>query len=989
MSVIEKNISNFIETQFPDIYREEGPLFVEFTKKYYEWLEESNNALYHSRNLLDYRDVDNTVDAFVVKFKEKYLKEIQLNTVAQTRQLVKHSLDLYRSKGTERSVDLFFRALFGKPASVYYPGQDIFRLSDGKWIKPTYLEVTPSTFNEEFVGQQIEGVTSGATAFVERFIKRKIKSKYINVLYISAISGNFQTGELLTLSGQTLKNLPTVIGSTTTLDIVVGGELFKVGDIVNIESDNGVQGKGRVTTISTITGIVDYEIIDSGWGYTSEADFIVSEKVLTLDNVVPLANNTSNTPFYLFETLTQPFANIVIRNANATFSPANGDNLYTYSNNVLIGKGTVLTYTANGSTNGEVYVAQVYGNLAPITEVNANQTGTVNVSSIVIPLTGNVSVNTSSSNVVGNGTSFVGNVVVGSSIRIFAYNANGTLLGDTSRTVTAVTNDIHLTVSSNLNFESNSALVQLNRPKIVIGSGTSFTSLAYGQKIAFFTNSSNYILRTVNAISNDTYLTVQEDIDFTNTAATYANTTVNYKIYTESNTISANILTYSDKTQTANVMGIGSNLIFTVEDMDIAFSNNQQVYQLNANNVEIANGNISSVTTIQGANAFISVVNAHGVFQPDTAQVLRVRYANGLTNTATANLKNISMTVGVYNISTAFSIEPNNFVYGSNSSTTASISRISSGTLSNAGFSNTFVYSEEVTLLPVDLPRDYANVKLNAVAYGFKANTAANATTQYLDDILTLRSVTMGGIASLIGINPGKNYDTAPFVTVYDPITSPYDKRDYNFVLSNASSVYSIGEIVSQTNGAKGLVQQANLSFAQIKRIQFNNTFDISLALVGESSGSSANIVSIGTNDLATKIGLNAIIQSNVQSSNGSVLGMDVYDSGFGFLNGENATFTSNDGLRSGTVRINLGKQGISEGYYRNKNGFLSDGKKIFDGEYYQEYSYEIRTSVTPDKYADMLKKVLHVAGTKAFYNIVYADTANTQISIKSSISQT
>ena len=113
MSLIQKNISNFIESQFPDIYKEEGPIFVEFVKNYYEWLEDknfnSNSAVtYHSRRILDYKDVDDTVDEFILYFKEKYLKEIQLSTVSQTRQLIKHSLDLYRSKGTERAVDLFF-----------------------------------------------------------------------------------------------------------------------------------------------------------------------------------------------------------------------------------------------------------------------------------------------------------------------------------------------------------------------------------------------------------------------------------------------------------------------------------------------------------------------------------------------------------------------------------------------------------------------------------------------------------------------------------------------------------------------------------------------------------------------------------------------------------------------------------------------------------------------------------------------------------------
>jgi hypothetical protein len=113
-----------------------------------------------------------------------------------------------------------------------------------------------------------------------------------------------------------------------------------------------------------------------------------------------------------------------------------------------------------------------------------------------------------------------------------------------------------------------------------------------------------------------------------------------------------------------------------------------------------------------------------------------------------------------------------------------------------------------------------------------------------------------------------------------------------------------------------------------------------------------------------------------------------VVDSGFGYIEGENATYTSSDGLRSGFARINLGKKGVSEGFYKNKNGQLSDSKKLFDGEYYQDYSYEVRTGIEADKYSDMLKKVLHVAGTKMFSAVVLSKSASMSTNIKSYITE-
>ena len=156
--------------------------------------------------------------------------------------------------------------------------------------------------------------------------------------------------------------------------------------------------------------------------------------------------------------------------------------------------------------------------------------------------------------------------------------------------------------------------------------------------------------------------------------------------------------------------------------------------------------------------------------------------------------------------------------------------------------------------------------------------------------------------------------------------------------------------------------------------------------MTGKSSRTTANVVSISPDNLSLPIGLDAVVLSNVQSSNGSVTKLEVYDSGFGYVNNEDATFTSADGTHSGLARISLGKFGQSEGHYSNRKGQLSDSKYVFDGEYYQEYSYEVRSSISPDKYKEMLKKVVHVAGTKSFSATYIMNIANTSPNVISEI---
>lgn len=221
---IETTISNLVKNQFPEFYQEEGPVFVAFVQKYFEWLETEasvanqtyseakqnckinitagntevvaisntatfltcfsngdeiavytsidgsdyelytvdtvtnnkhltvttvpgfslqntrfsitktqKNPLNYSRNFYNNIDVDTTSSEFLVYFKEKYLKGIQFDTDVDIRTIVKHALDIYRSKGTERSADLLFKIVFGTGAKFYYPGNDVFRLSDGNF----------------------------------------------------------------------------------------------------------------------------------------------------------------------------------------------------------------------------------------------------------------------------------------------------------------------------------------------------------------------------------------------------------------------------------------------------------------------------------------------------------------------------------------------------------------------------------------------------------------------------------------------------------------------------------------------------------------------------------------------------------------------------------------------------------------------------------------------------------------------------------------
>lgn len=388
MKNIEQYISPFIESQFPEFYREEGPLFILFTKEYFKWLEayygylnltstanfnvgdtvtqgestavilsvdgnnilvsdvsglfvckencddiipitssnggstfietiSTTNFLYQSRNLNTIRDIDRTTDYFLKLFKEKYLKNVQLSTETYRKTLIKAAHDLFKTKGTERSIDFLFKLVFGTPAKTYYPGQDILNLSDGKWEIPKYLELTRSSRTKNFIGREITGSYSKAKAFVEYIITRNIKGKLIDIAYLSNVRGEFTRGDIITENG-IFAGAPFVVGSLTDVIMTARGRDFEVGEIVTLTSNEGQSAKARIVSILSQTGIVEFEILDSGWGFTTNAEFVVSSKVLVVDNKTNIDATINN--FSFDERIVQPLTSATLNNISEFYT---------------------------------------------------------------------------------------------------------------------------------------------------------------------------------------------------------------------------------------------------------------------------------------------------------------------------------------------------------------------------------------------------------------------------------------------------------------------------------------------------------------------------------------------------------------------------------------------------------------------------------------------------------------------------------------------
>ena len=362
-------ISNLVNSQVPFFVRNDHRTFVTFLEKYYEYLEQSSaslegKAVERSKNLIDYFDIDKTLDDLSEHLYNTYLREYFPDDVDVDKKMVlKNVKEFYRSKGSENSVRFLMRALFNKEVEFYYPKQDILKASDGKWYIQKTLRLADTVVDgvsntsisglNAFVARSITGNTSNATATVEsayRFFDAGIQ---IDELTLSAIKGDFENGE--TIHAHIIENgvekliTSSVFGGlVTSIDIRDGGTLYEVGDPLTFTSDSGSGAlafvskvtSGNISSITVLSGGAGYQVNDyilftggKGSGANANVSNVNTDETYhpnTYNIIISLISAESNTAIgnTSYGNLanigaTSDAANDVISNSLVTFAYAN------------------------------------------------------------------------------------------------------------------------------------------------------------------------------------------------------------------------------------------------------------------------------------------------------------------------------------------------------------------------------------------------------------------------------------------------------------------------------------------------------------------------------------------------------------------------------------------------------------------------------------------------------------------------------------------
>ncbi len=279
--------SLLLDQQFPEYITSRYPQFVLFLKKYYEWMATEGPEKFLLNEHVN--DIDKASEAFLNKW-QKYLgidlpKILSVDKTA----LLKRLKDIYETKGSRRSIEMFFRILYNEEVEVYYPQHYLLRPSDGQWVVEKSIKITeieggpdPLTLPGKVVGIHYYATTGTITTVkeidttVERVEKIAYTAPQTYEVYLNLPDTVTKVEGPGT--GATF-NITVTSGVITDVEVLTGGSEYIAAPPISIGDPTGT---GATVRANIENGqIASVTITDGGSGYTDPTVIIDTTPIET------------------------------------------------------------------------------------------------------------------------------------------------------------------------------------------------------------------------------------------------------------------------------------------------------------------------------------------------------------------------------------------------------------------------------------------------------------------------------------------------------------------------------------------------------------------------------------------------------------------------------------------------------------------------------------------------------------------------------------
>ena len=279
MSVKLKSI---ISQQLPEFVRSDHPIFIEFLKGYYEWLNQQQ-----SKNLLELRDIDSTLDEYVQYFRRELdaLGGEDFEYIDE-RLFLRKIKPLFKSKGTESAYKFLFKVLYDKVGDISYPWDSVLKASDGKWNQEMSIFIKITSGDATTLASNKVPLT-GDLVTINVFVTRveHVEDNIYEIFIDKDYYGEIQTHYTLNFNGVEGTIVPTTVNST----IIQPGEGYSIGDLIEgitVSGGKEIKQLLKVTGVDSNGGITSLVNISFGADYQNSFFLIVTKEA----NVISRSN---------------------------------------------------------------------------------------------------------------------------------------------------------------------------------------------------------------------------------------------------------------------------------------------------------------------------------------------------------------------------------------------------------------------------------------------------------------------------------------------------------------------------------------------------------------------------------------------------------------------------------------------------------------------------------------------------------------------------
>lgn len=220
-----------------------------------------------------------------------------------------------------------------------------------------------------------------------------------------------------------------------------------------------------------------------------------------------------------------------------------------------------------------------------------------------------------------------------------------------------------------------------------------------------------------------------------------------------------------------------------------------------------------------------------------------------------------------------------------------------------------------------------------------------------------------------------------------------------DFTITDGGTGYATNERINLPTG----------NYFKIERIISDNQVDLNVTAfiekadmtvevdtvdIGQDFDWDGTIVSLpnytdGQNVVVHLPSIPGFIQVDERGNNDAVYSTKSLNTPIGYTTDSIPAITVTSELGSGAIIAPVTGSFVNvDGYYVDERGQLSGGSRVHDGDYYQDFSYVIKSNRNFEEYSDIVKKTIHPAGHKMFGSLDMFETINMELGNLNDISR-